>query len=133
MTRAERKQIARRRLVRVLDTHTVAIFRTLEQKIADAGPYNQRVNPHIITEARNELIREARITRIFRELNTPWFHLHDADPDRVAERLAEQQLIHTAANQQAFTKRVGQALEIAVFRALISQRTMTSLDPRVDR
>jgi hypothetical protein len=39
LTRAEREEIARKRLVAILRTHGVANARTLEQKISDAGPY----------------------------------------------------------------------------------------------
>ena len=53
MSRAEREGIAQTRILRALGALTVANQRTLEQKISDAGPYNQRVDPHILTEVRN--------------------------------------------------------------------------------
>ena len=31
-------------------------MRTLEQKISDAGPNDQRIDPHILTEVRNDLL-----------------------------------------------------------------------------
>ncbi len=50
-SRQERLDIARRRLLNILRAHTIALGRTLEQKIADAGPYNQRIDPHVLTQA----------------------------------------------------------------------------------
>ena len=104
-TRAERKEIGRRRLVNILQKHTVALGRTLEQKIADAGPYGQRIDPHILTEARHELIKEGRVIHLTRR-NTHWFHLDDAPPTTLTERLQELEPIHQEIMRQAFTRRV---------------------------
>jgi len=106
--------------VNILRTHTIALGRTLEQKIADAGPYNQRIDPHILTQARHSLEHEGRILRLERT-NTPWFYLDTAVPADIAQRLAEQEPIHRATQDQQFTRRMGQALEIAVYRALRDQ------------
>lgn len=119
-SRQERLDIARRRLLNILRTHTLALGRTLEQKIADAGPYNQRIDPHVLTQARHLLEREGRIIRLPRA-NTPWFHLSTAAPAAVAQRLAEQESIHRATQDQRFTRRMGQTLEIVVYKALRDQ------------
>ena len=118
--RQERIRIAQRRLLNVLRTHTIALGRTLEQKIADAGPYNQRINPHVLTQARRALEQEGRLRRLPRG-NTPWFHLSTVTPVEMAQRLAEQEPIHSATQDQRFTSRMGQTLEIAVYRALRDQ------------
>lgn len=55
LSREERETIAETRILRALGTLTIANQRTLEQKISDAGPYNQRVDPHILTDVRNRL------------------------------------------------------------------------------
>ena len=55
LTRRERHEIAEKRLTRILTAQKVCTARTLEQKISDAGPYNQRIDPHILTEARKNL------------------------------------------------------------------------------
>lgn len=123
VSRAERKEIGRRRLVNVLAKQIVALGRTLEQKIADAGPYNQRIDPHILTVCRRELTTENRIIR-YEDGDTPWFHLNDASPAKVKKRLKELKPIHAAIRGQNFTRRVGQALEIAVWRALAGQPTL---------
>jgi len=121
--RQERIHIARRRLLNVLRTHTIALGRTLEQKIADAGPYNQRIDPHVLTQARNALEREGRLLRLPRA-NTPWFHLSTVAPAELTQRLAEQEPIHSATQDQRFTRRMGQTLEIAVYRALRDQAVL---------
>lgn len=95
-------------------------MRTLEQKISDAGPYNQRIDPHLLTIARKELETSGQLSTI-REHGTPWHHLTGHPPTEVAARLAEQASISRRIGRQQFTMRVGQALEIAVYRALRRQ------------
>ena len=58
--KAGRREVASRRIRNILRTHGVAIMRTLEQKISDAGPNDQRIDPHILTEVRNDLLAEGR-------------------------------------------------------------------------
>lgn len=120
MGEAEHHDIARRRLLRVLGSHGVALMRTLEQKISDAGPGNQRVDPHILTGARNELEREGLIS-IHRRNNVRWYHLTSTPRSVVAERAEAQGRVFDQISRQEFTTRVGQALEIAVFRSLRDQ------------
>lgn len=116
-TRGEREEIARTRLLRVLKNHGVANMRTLEQKISDAGPTPQRVDPHILTGVRNELVREGRLIRIEKGI-TNWFYRSDTPPETVRKRLAEQLEVFLALSDRSLTLRVGQTLEIATFRAL---------------
>ena len=44
MSRKQREDLAATRIMRVLSSLTMANQRTLEQKISDAGPYNQRID-----------------------------------------------------------------------------------------
>lgn len=67
LSREERETLAETRILRVLGTNTVANQRTLEQKIADAGPFNQRIDPHVLTEVRNRLRTEGVIGVINKE------------------------------------------------------------------
>lgn len=60
----DRKDLAKKRILSVLQKHGIATARTLEQKISDAGPYNQRINPHVLTPARNLLIDEGEVIKI---------------------------------------------------------------------
>lgn len=125
MEKNERLELARSRLVNVLRKQKVANFRTLEQKIADAGPFNQRVNPHILTTARNHLLENGTLVRIIRQV--PWFHLSDTPSETVNEKLQQLEPIHSALQSQRFNMRLGQTLEIAIFRALKGQSRLNFL------
>jgi hypothetical protein len=114
LSRDERHLIARRRLMKNLGSLTVASMRTLEMKIADAGPPGMRVDPHIITAARNELIEEGLVVR----KQAIWYHRADADTQAVADKLTTLIPLHDRTAAQPFTMRLGQTLEIAVFKAL---------------
>jgi hypothetical protein len=120
LSRAERYALARRRLVRVLDAHTVAIARTIEQKISDAGPNHMRINPHILTTVRAALAREGVVGEV-RHSGAPWYHLAAKPAAEVEQRLATLVPIHRAMQLRPVLLRIGQALEIAVYRALKDQ------------
>ena len=118
-----RHEIARTRIIRILRAQKVASARTLEQKISDAGPYNQRIDPHILTKVRNELEDERIVTRE-RRSNTHWYYLNETSAQVVRGRLAELEPIHLALRDHNLTTRMGQALEIAVYKALKSQSSL---------
>lgn len=133
----DRPAIAQRRILKILATYTIASSRTLEQKISDAGPGPLRVDPHILTPARAELVDRGIIQTITRD-NAPWFYLTATPWHEVEARLSELLPIHKAINAGSLTKRIGQALEIAIYKALISQNfpgflgSFTDLDSRDD-
>lgn len=118
-TTQDREDIARTRILRVLKNHGVANIRTLEQKISDAGPYDQRIDPHILSRVCTTLVRENKIIKIKPKAGSiNWFH-HAATPAAtVKARLAELIEIHNAFSAPSLTQRIGQSLEIATFRAL---------------
>jgi hypothetical protein len=60
-------------------------MRILEQKICDSGPFNQRIDPHILTEVRNNLLEKDVIRRI--NISAPWYHLASADDKLLAKTL----------------------------------------------
>ncbi|HEY7610087.1 MAG TPA: hypothetical protein VIF14_12700 [Alphaproteobacteria bacterium] len=120
MDRPNRLVIARKRIHSVLTRHGIALARTLEQKISDAGPNPQRIDPHILTEARAQLIQEGIVVRRVVK-NVPWFALRATPVATLEQRLKVQLPIHDRIQQEGVKKRLGQSLEIAVFRAL-SQR-----------
>ena len=124
--RENREKLARKRLQSILARHGVANARTLEQKIADAGPSNQRIDPHILTPVRNALVQEGRIKRIERN-NAPWFHLANTPVATVEERLQEQLPIFKRLQHGSLGLRMGQCLEIAIYRALCRQDTLDFL------
>ena len=54
----------------------------------------------------------------------PWFYLVQAEMGSILRRLKELEPIHMATVDGVFTQRLGQALEIAVFKALQGQESM---------
>jgi hypothetical protein len=117
MKRAQWLALAQKRLLSVLRARTVATDRTLEQKISDAGPNNQRIEPLVLTQARKSLMETGRIVSVKRG-KTPWFHLSETPPEEVEARLSILEPIYSRTQEGMFTQRLGQTLEIAVFRAL---------------
>jgi hypothetical protein len=117
-----RIDLAKRRITNILRRHVVATLRTLEQKISDAGPSNQRIDPHLLTTALKEL--EPRTVIRLDRVGGPWFHLAQTRVQDVDARLRILEPIHTATMAGTFVKRMGQALEIAVFKALQTQTRM---------
>lgn len=119
-TAEERAELAKKRLRSVLRAHVVATARILEQKIADAGPLNQRIDPHVLTVARAQLEKE-KVIRAEVRGNVPWYYLAASAATDVRRRLQELEPIQLATQEARFTQRVGQALEIAMYRALVAQ------------
>lgn len=115
-----RHDIALKRIRNILARYTVATMRMLEQKISDAGPFNQRIDPHILTEARNALSQKGVIqTRHLSSL--PWYYLANVDQALLTKRLHELDALHRQTAKKDFSNLLGQALEIATFKALKGQ------------
>ena len=89
----------------------------MEQKISDGGPFDQRIDPHVLTDVRASLVQSGEITRRI-ENDVPWYHLSAIPDDVVQQRLEQLQPIHARTLDGRFVLRVGQVLEIAIFRAL---------------
>ena len=102
----------------MLRVHGVATDRTLEQKISDAGPFDQRIDPHVLTDVRAALVDQGEIIIVRRETGVPWYHLNTTSGREVQRRLDELQPIYARTSEHNFKLRLGQALEIAIFRAL---------------
>lgn len=121
-----RIELGKKRLVNILTRHGIATMRTLEQKIADAGPGPQRVDPLYLTVARHELAAEGRL-HSHHEAGTPWYYLRDTPRAVMQQRLAAQLPTHRAIHMPDMLRRIGQALEIAVFKALREQDQLAFL------
>jgi hypothetical protein len=115
LSRTERETIAETRLIRVLANSVVANQRTLEQKISDAGPYNQRIDPHILTDVRNRLVQEGSIG-VMNYSGAPWYFASNTGREAVNERLNKLIPVYRACH--AAGSRIGQTLEITTYRAL---------------
>jgi len=118
-SRQQRDAIARLRLRNILLQHTIATSRTLEQKISDAGPFDQRIDPHVLTRVRNGLVQKGEVT-IVKLVGTDWYHLPSAEAGILERRLTEQAATVTELRKSAFNQRMGQTLEIATYKALLA-------------
>jgi hypothetical protein len=93
----------------------------LEQKISDAGPNPQRVDPHLLTKARIALANEGILqTRLHNE--NQWHFLAGSDRSFVDERFHELTALHAQTEVRSFTDRMGDTAEIAVLRAMQRNR-----------
>ena len=101
-------------------------MRTLEQKISDAGPGNQRVDPHNLTKAR-KLLAQDRIVDCVHRPTGRWYRLSTTPLRECMERLERVEPILTQMQAGENHLAVGQTLEIAVFRALQTELENHSL------
>ena len=125
MGNEERRILAEKRLTSILRKYKIASARTLEQKISDAGPFPQRIDPHVLTPVRRGMEQENVIGKLTRSGSgsTPWYYLTETDSRIVNQKLGELVDLHERAYSRDTSLRVGQALEIAVQRALQNQNT----------
>lgn len=113
----ERIATGERRIQNILRKHGIATMRMLEQKISDAGPNPQRVDPHLLTKSRIGLANEAiLLTRIWKR--TQWHFLAESDSAFVERRFSELTRIHEQTEARSFTDRMGDTAEIAVMKAM---------------
>lgn len=117
MDREERRELAAKRLLSVIGRHGAAIARTLEQKISDAGPLNQRIDPHILIPVRNELVESGQLVRVRRH-GRDWYALAGTPEKTINDRIDVQFEVLRLTLNNSFVHRIGDVLEIATFRAL---------------
>jgi hypothetical protein len=113
-----RLELAHKRIRSVLTRHTIASHRTLEQKIADAGPSNQRINPHVLATAFHQMKAAGDLLER-KEANGTWLYLNTAPADLLQSRLTDQLVLWNLTQDRLLTTRIGQVLEIAVYRSLL--------------
>lgn len=115
--------LGKRRIINILRRHTVANMRTIEQKIADAGPTPQRVEPIHLTTALKELIDTGQVksTLAGGSQTTRWYYLTAASQQDVDSRLHRLLGVWRDFNKRDNALRRGQTLEIAIYRALCAQ------------
>lgn len=126
MDRDEREALAEKRITNILRKYTIASARTLEQKISDAGPNNQRIDPHILTPVRNGMISSNKLVRVDKQ-GIPWYHLPDTDTRHIKQKHQHLLDIHKRTQKNKTILRVGQALEIAIYRSLSNQSELNYL------
>jgi hypothetical protein len=80
--------VARKRLASVLTRHCVAHQRTLEQKISDADPTNQRIEPVLLKQAMSRMRETGDLSSLKDQASvTKWYHLPETPTGFVVERL----------------------------------------------
>lgn len=119
LSKDERQTLARHRIAKILRTAKLATWRTLEQKISDAGPGPMRVDPHVLTEARNSLLETGALIRKQEALT--YYHLESVDAHELDAKLQIIRPLWAEVSRQDVTMRMGQALEIAAYRAFLLQ------------
>ena len=128
-----RIEIAMARLPNVLDREVVSCQKTLEQKISDQGPSNQRVDPHLLGLAIHELSTERKFLAIHTHPATgpiQWFSHSTQLPTReVMEKLNVIAPLYASVAFGQFPNLVGDALEIIVAQSLAQ---LNAENPRHD-
>ncbi len=92
-------------------------MRALEQKISDAGPPDQRVDPLALSRARKKL-QQSGIVAVELRGGTPWYRLWSTPEREWRERLALLGPILDELHSGENSRRIGKTFEIAVFKAL---------------
>ena len=121
----ERIHLAKRRIQSILDTHVTAHQRTLEQKIADQGPTNQRVDPHLIGLAIKDLIELNRLKTTLHPATSSqhWYSNPGTSDEKISARLEGLAPLYASTQNNGFGNLIGDALEIAVQNSLILAAT----------
>lgn len=116
-------EVGKRRIYSILSRHVIASMRILEMKICDAGPFDQRPNPHILTKARDIMLKDGDLLQKEVSSGDGWYYLPGTPQDTLTSRF---NLLNSIAKKHHAThQRTGNCLEIAVFKALQQQ---TKLD-----
>lgn len=110
----------KRRVQSVLDQHTVAHRRTLEQKISEQGPKPMRVDPHLLGLGIMDLLELNRL-REYRHSDTgaqPWYANPATPVQTVVDRLSHLAPLYAHIARHGFGNLTGDALEIIVYKTL---------------
>lgn len=118
----ERIAIGERRIQNILRKHGIATMRMLEQKISDAGPNPQRVDPHLLTKARISLANKG-ILKTHAPKGVQWHYLTESAPGFLDQRFNLLSVLHAQTESRSFTDRMGDTAEIAVMKAMQRSRS----------
>jgi len=112
--------IAKKRIPAVLDRDTVACQRTLEQKISEQGPSDQRVDPHLVGLALKDMLELGRLRKNLHVATstTKWFSNLITPQELIDKRLDELAPLYSQVAGAGFGNLTGDALEIITFKCL---------------
>ncbi|MCP4308856.1 MAG: hypothetical protein GY788_29070 [bacterium] len=116
----ERIAIAKNRTQTILDREQVSHQKTLEQKIAEQGPYNQRVDPHLIGLAILDLLNQNRLRKHTHPAtgSKPWYANLLTPDEKVRPKLDELAPLYASVSGDGFGNQTGDALEVVVYKCL---------------
>lgn len=134
----DRLALAKKRIKSVLSDRLYATVRQLESKISEAGPTNQRCNPHVITQALREMRAAGEVlTSTHPEHNNIFFYLASSESKAksrkaLAARKAE---VHALYSEylplaQNDPRVCGDALETVMRKAFATQPTYFEIGSR---
>lgn len=112
--------IGKRRVQSILDRETVAHQKTLEQKISEQGPRDQRVDPHLVGLAVYDLLKLNRLRTHHHPTtgSTRWYANPGTPDAAVNARLATLAPLYDTVSGHGFGNLIGDALEIVVYKCL---------------
>ena len=112
--------LAKRRIQSVLDREIVSHHKTLEQKISEQGPRNQRVDPHLVGLAIFDLLKLNRLRKHTHSAtgSRPWYANPGTSDTDVATRLDDLAPLYASVSGDGFGNHTGDALEIIVYKCL---------------
>lgn len=118
---SERVMVAMARLPNVLETQGIAHQKTLEQKISEQGPKDQRVHPHLLGLAIKELSQERKLItkHHHQETNTDWYSNARAKLDTVHTQMNSLGPLYSFVSTGDFPNKVGDALELITEKCLV--------------
>lgn len=119
-----RIDLGRRRIQSVLDRDIICHRRTLEQKISDQGPREQRVDPQLLGFAIEDLLQLNRLKEEQHPIDqrARWFTNIGTKPDIYQPKLDTLAALYQTVSGGSFGNLIGDALEVAVFRSIESLR-----------
>jgi hypothetical protein len=111
---------AKRRIQSILDRDTVACQKTLEQKIAEQGPRDMRVDPHLIGRAILDLSELKRLVTNNHAATgrIGWFSNSGRAAAEVTARLNFLAPLYDSVSGHGFGNLTGDALELIVWKSL---------------
>lgn len=123
--------LAKKRVQSILDRETIAHQKTLEKKISEQGPGEQRVNPHLVGYAIQDLLELNRL-RFLRHPatgNQKWYINPLTNDDDAQPKLDELAPLYASVSGGGFGNLTGDALEVVTYKCLLNVKQQK---PRYD-
>lgn len=118
----DRIYLAKRRIQSILDRHVVCHQKTLEKKVSEQGPNDQRVDPHLVGLAIKDLkeLRRIKATKHPETKKADWLSNPATDVLSIQKKLNEIAPLYAAVTGGGFGNLTGDALEVVTYKCLES-------------